>query len=245
LSVSVNPSGLSPGVYHTSIRIDAASAANPSLQVPIMLTVEASTPEPITPPQITSPAPDTVLSGPTVAFAWASDVNIKNWQLRAGSTQGAKDLYDSGTFGGAARSRTVSGLPTDGRIVWIRLSFQTDAGWSFADFRYTAAGTPAGPVPPPSEGPALSAPAAGSTLPGSTVTFAWSANGRAVKNWRLLIGSLKGGKDLYDSTVVGTTRLSRSVRNLPTDGRPIWVQLQFKIDGTWQSADYQYQAASQ
>jgi hypothetical protein len=97
----------------------------------------------------------------------------------------------------------------------------------------------------PSNPPQITTPAAGSAFSGSTVAFSWSANGKNVKNWRLLIGSAKGAKDLYDSKIVGTTRLSRTVRNVPTDGRPIWVQLQFKIDGTWQSADYAYQAASQ
>ena len=100
-----------------------------------------------------------------------------------------------------------------------------------------------GSTPPAGlSGPVLTSPTSGSTLSGSTFTFAWSANGTKVKNWRLLIGSTKGANDVYDSSNINASRLSRTVRHLPTDGRTIWAQLRYQLDGKWQSADFQYTA---
>jgi pectate lyase len=91
--------------------------------------------------------------------------------------------------------------------------------------------------------PAITSPVAGAVLAGPDVTFSWTANGLAVRTWRLYIGSSQGAKDLHDSGNMGTSRTSRQVKRLPTDGREIWVQLRFDIAGVWQYADFQYQAA--
>ena len=93
--------------------------------------------------------------------------------------------------------------------------------------------------------PAITSPAPGSVLPGAQVTFSWAANGATVKNWRLYVGSGRGASDLHDSNRLNPGRTSRVVQHLPTDGRTIWVQLRFDVDGLWQYKDFQYIAAAQ
>jgi hypothetical protein len=79
-------------------------------------------------------------------------------------------------------------------------------------------------------------------LGGSAVTFEWSPEGKKVNSWRLLIGSTQGANDLYDSTNLQPSRLSRTVQNLPLDGRTIWVRLRFSLNGQ-QFSDYKFTAA--
>jgi hypothetical protein len=55
-----------------------------------------------------------------------------------GSTQGAKDIYNSGSLG-TDTSDTVSGLPTDGRTLYVRLWYRIGGEWQYSDFEYTAA----------------------------------------------------------------------------------------------------------
>jgi hypothetical protein len=91
--------------------------------------------------------------------------------------------------------------------------------------------------------PEVTSPEPGSVLPGSDVTFTWTANGANVTEWRLYVGSSQGAKDLHDSSTLSKNRTSREVRRLPTDGRTIWVQLRFHLGDGWQFRDFQYTAA--
>lgn len=86
----------------------------------------------------------------------------------------------------------------------------------------------------------LTSPTPGSTLPGSDVTFAWSAGSGVTEYW-LRVGLKKNGTEYYDQSQ-GTNR-SRMVSGLPTDGRTIYVRLHSRIGGNWQYNDYTYTAA--
>jgi hypothetical protein len=92
--------------------------------------------------------------------------------------------------------------------------------------------------------PEITSPAPGAVLPGSDVTFTWTGNGAEVIEWQLYVGSQRGGKDLHASENMQPSRNTRTVRKLPTDGRPLWVQLRFRIGGVWQFVDYRYTAAT-
>jgi subtilisin len=91
--------------------------------------------------------------------------------------------------------------------------------------------------------PALTNPTPGSTLPGSTATFQWTANGAPVLEWGLYIGSSPGSSDRFNSGSLGT-QLSLTVNGLPTDGRQLFVRLWFRLPQGWQAADFPYIAAS-
>ena len=108
------------------------------------------------------------------------------------------------------------------------------------------AGTGSGgsaPAPPPPATivkSAIVSPAPGSTLPGSTVTFEWTA-GTGVTEYFLYVGSYRGSNRYFGNTL--GTGLKATVNNLPTDGRTIYVRLWTLIGGAWQYVDYTYRAA--
>ena len=89
----------------------------------------------------------------------------------------------------------------------------------------------------------LTSPAAGSTLPGSSATFAWSA-GSGATAYQLWIGSTGiNSQNLYSSGALTAT--SATVNHLPTDGETIYARLYTELNGVWIHADYTFTAASQ
>ena len=81
-------------------------------------------------------------------------------------------------------------------------------------------------------------PPPGSTFSSSTVTFTWSAGSASA--YFLFVGSSLYGADIYNSGQV--TVLSKTVSNIPVDGRTIYVTLGSKVNGTWTVNSYTYTA---
>ena len=187
------------------------------------------------PPEITSPVPGSSLTSSTVTFQWtANSVPVTQWWLYLGTSQGASDLHDSGSLG-TSLSTTVSGLPTDGSIIFARLWYRLASGWKEIDAQY-AAGNQGGL-------PALTSPVPGSPLSGSTATFQWTANGLPVTQWWLHLGTSQGASDLYNSGSLGTS-LSTTVSGLPTDGSVIFARLWYLLTVDWKAIDVQYAAGN-
>ena len=178
---------------------------------------------------MTGPAPQSILANTTANFAWTSGTGVNQYWLYVGTTAGGSELYNQMT--GTARAATVNSLPTDGRTIYVRLWSLIGANWEFNDYTYTAAGAQGRPV--------LTTPLPGSTLPGATTTFGWSA-GTGVTEYWLAVGTTAGGSDLFNASA-GTTLL-RIVNNLPTDGRTIYVRLWSQAGGVWRFNDYTYRA---
>jgi YVTN family beta-propeller protein len=88
-----------------------------------------------TPTYISSPAPNSTLSGSTVTFNWAPG-SATAFKLQLGHFQGGFGLYGSGIT--HSTSATVSNLPTDGKPVYARLSYLVNGVWQFTDYVYTA-----------------------------------------------------------------------------------------------------------
>jgi len=81
----------------------------------------SKTPADTLPPETTNPVPGSTLVGSTETFSWtANDVSVTEWWVYIGTSVGANDIYDSGSLG-TATSDTVSGLPTDGSTLYVRL----------------------------------------------------------------------------------------------------------------------------
>jgi Chitobiase/beta-hexosaminidase C-terminal domain len=94
------------------------------------------------------------------------------------------------------------------------------------------------PTPPPTGPSVMLNPPPGSTFTSSGVTFTWSA-GTATANF-LIVGNSLHGADIYNSGIV--TVRSKTVNNIPTDGRTIYVSLGSQVNGSWSAKDYTYKA---
>jgi len=138
----------------------------------------------------------------------------------------------------------VGDLPTDGSTLYVRLWYLLSSGWQYADYTYTAAssGGAGGSCGTSASTPALLKPAPGSTLPGSTATFCWSA-GSGVSQYWLDVGTSAAGPSNIYSQSAGTST-SVTVGDLPTDGSTLYVRLWYLLSSGWQYADYTYTAVS-
>jgi len=92
----------------------------------------------LTKAEITSPAPGSHLSTSTVTFTWTAGAGAVQYWLSVGTTPGGTQIYNASQ--GTDLSRTVSGLPTDGSPVHVRLWSLLGADWAVNDYSYVAAG---------------------------------------------------------------------------------------------------------
>src|SRR6266403_628323 len=93
---------------------------------------------------------------------------------------------------------------------------------------------------PPTTGPSVMLnPPPGSTFTSSSVTFNWSAGSATA--YILVVGSSLHGSDIYNSGIV--TVHSKTVNNIPTDGRTIYVTLGSQVNGSWTYKNYTYKAS--
>ena len=182
------------------------------------------------PAALTSPTPGSMLTEPSLYFGWTAGVGPTAYQLWLGTTgAGSSNLYNSGVT--TATSASVTGLPANGQTVYATLGSLIGGVWQYANYTYTEAGPPA----------ALTSPAPGSVLPGSSVTFAWTG-GTGVTVYQLWLGTTGVGSYnlYYSSTTMATTV---TVNGLPTNGVTVFARLRSEIYGSWQSIDYLYTEA--
>jgi hypothetical protein len=186
-----------------------------------------------------SPASGSTLPGATVTFQWTPNSAVTAYQITAGSYgPGYYNLGGSPQLPASATSYTVTNLPTDSKPVYITLRYLVDGkAWQTAYYTYTAAAL--------TNPPAMISPAPGSVLPGSTVTFQWSPNS-AVTAYSLSIGTYGlGYYNLYDSPALSASTTSLTVPNIPTNGKPVYVNLSYTINGAvTKTINYTYTAAT-
>lgn len=183
--------------------------------------------------EIQSPVPGAVLAGTSVTFQWSAGQAVTRYYLFVGRWPGGNTIFSQDM--GTSLSATVTGLPADGLPVYVRLWSYIQGAWQFNDYTYTASG-----VRPPGVKGQIAAPAPGSTLPGSTVTFTWTPGSRVEKFW-LFIGTSAGNNNIYGADQ--GTNTSATVSNLPVNGQVIYVRLWSYVDGAWQFSDASYRAA--
>jgi hypothetical protein len=110
-------------------------------------------------------------------------------------------------------SLSVSGLPTDGRELWVRLSTQINAGeWIDRDFQITAAGGGY-------QAPEVIWPEPGSVLSGAAVTFSWTDT---APRYFVEVGSTPGGGEFFSSF---RDSPNAHVTELPLDGSTVYLRV--------------------
>jgi hypothetical protein len=89
------------------------------------------------PGQLTTPAPRSTLTGSAVQFQWAAGAGVSTYRLSVGTALGGTDTFDQSL--GTSLNANVTGLPTDGGTVYVRLWSLLGSVWAFQDYTYTAA----------------------------------------------------------------------------------------------------------
>jgi hypothetical protein len=182
---------------------------------------------------LTSPAPGSTLPGTGVTFTWTSATGASDYELFVGSTgPGSYNLFYQGNT--LATSVTVGGLPANGETLYARLYTKFGGVLEYNDYIYTAV----------AQAPAvLVSPMPGATLPGTCVTFTWTAVTGAT-DYEFFIGSTGAGS--YNLFYSGNTlATSLMACGLPTSGATLYARLYTKFNGTLEYSDYTFKAVSQ
>lgn len=86
---------------------------------------------------LTSPKPDSKLTGPSVTFAWTAAAGATGYELWLGSKGvGSSNLYNSGSK--TTTSLKVGGLPTNGEKIYARIFTNYGETLVHADYEYKA-----------------------------------------------------------------------------------------------------------
>jgi len=182
---------------------------------------------PATPAAITSPAPGSTLTGSSATFSWTAGSHVTQYVLHVGTS----GVDSSNLFGGAVTgdSKSVTGIPTTGATLFVRLYSFFAGSYQYADYTYTEFSVPAPAT--------ITSPPPGSSLTGSTVTFTWTV-GTQVKQYDLHVGTTGAGStNIFSGVVSGQ---SQSVTGIPTIGGKLYVRLYSLIADTWQYEDYTF-----
>jgi len=193
-------------------------------------TYTAFTSAPPTKSMLTTPTPGSTLTGSSATFGWTAGSGLTYRYLLVGSTPGGGDIYSNHVDATLSQtSQMVTGIPTDGRTIYVRLQSYINNAWQLDDETYVAASL--GPPPPSPQMSTLTSPTPGSTLHGSSITFTWTAGSGFTYRY-LLVGITPGGGEIFSNHVESIT--SRLVTGIPADGRTIYVRLQSYINNAWQ-----------
>ena len=176
-----------------------------------------------------TPLPGIKLPGASQTFWW-TNVGATNHYVYVGNSLGAHDIGIYPSAGTTDRSTNVDKLPTDGRILYIRLYSAIGGAWYWHDYTYEAAAGAA----------SILSPADGSTLSGPNQTFTWTDS--HATNYQIWVGDAVGNYTFGYFPAAGTTLTSTLVTGMPTDGRTLYVRLNSQIGGNWYSNDYSYRS---
>jgi len=182
-----------------------------------------------TPSHLISPSPvnGSTLTSNSLSLAWSTGTGVSKNVIWIGSDDGAIDLW--------SRVETSSSdtfiVPTDGRVIHVRIWSLIDGQWQFLAYRYITQNTSSTITTPAADNAVLS---------GSSQTFVWTAANHADALY-ISIGNHPYSTDLAGKWETGST--TDTFNNLPTNGGPVYVTLWSHMDGGWVSNLYYYTAS--
>lgn len=184
------------------------------------------------PAKITNPANGSTFTSTTVTFEW-ENVGAAQYYLYIGTSEGDNNLYANSQ--GTNTSKSISGLPSDGSTVYVRIWSKIDGNWLFNDFIYTAYTEAISTEPA-----RITSPENASTLTSTSVTFEWENVG-AFAHY-LYIGTSQGANNLYSASQ--GTNTSKTISGLPNNGSTLYVRIWSRVNRTWLFNDHIYIAFS-
>lgn len=213
------------GTYSFSYTVkDNAATPQTSNAATVTVTVK-------TPAAMSTPANLTTLAGASQTFTW-NDVGADLYVVWVGTAQGGNDIIAYPAGGTTAANITLSGLPTHGSTLYVRLWTAFGSTWAYNDYTYTAAGTPVAAT--------MLTPANTSVL-GSSQTFTWDNVGANL--YVVWVGTTPGGNDIVAYPAGGATGTNITLNGLPGGGIPLYVRLWSLVGSTWLSNDYTFTSA--
>ncbi len=87
---------------------------------------------------MSTPTPGSTLPGSTVTFTWTVGTSSTAYDLFVGSTPAGLQYANIYIPSGASTTTTVTGLPTDSSVVYVRLWSFISGAWASTDYSYTA-----------------------------------------------------------------------------------------------------------
>ncbi|MDQ6740650.1 MAG: hypothetical protein M3021_09895 [Actinomycetota bacterium] len=87
---------------------------------------------------ISRPAPGTV-HGASQVFFWSGGACVTQYYLYIGSSYGGADVFSSGLLTSSVAAMSVSGLPTNGSTIYLRLWSLVNGTWLANDYFYVSA----------------------------------------------------------------------------------------------------------
>ena len=178
---------------------------------------------------VTPKQSDTIIES-SVHFTWTTGTGASQYQLYVGSSPGAFDYAK--VMAGTLQSATVSGLPTDGRRIYVRLWSLQPWDWLYSDSVFDTTDAAGAAV--------LSSPAQGMAITESAVAFAWTP-GNASQYW-LYLGSAPGANDY--GRFAGDARLNITTSDLPLNGQTIYARVWSLLPSGWVATDAAFEATN-
>jgi hypothetical protein len=123
------PSTATPGTYTYWARVYQGSTALSNWSAAQSFTVGVNQKA-----VMISPVNGSKLASTTQTFTWTSVSGATQYWLSLGSTIGGTNIYNQAT--GTSTSRTVTGLPSNGSMIYARLWTQYGGVWFYNDYSY-------------------------------------------------------------------------------------------------------------
>ena len=127
---------------------------------------------------MTSPSNGSTFTSTSVTFRW-QNVGASRYHIYIGTSKGKYNIY--GGSQGTNTSKTIKGLPKDGRTLYVRLYSRINNSWRYNDYSYRAHNEVT--VNPPS----LYSPSKGSVISRENIVFNWSTVSSSSNSYRIVI----------------------------------------------------------
>ena len=184
-----------------------------------------------TPSVLLTPQEGSTIVESSVYFTWTTGTGASQYQLYVGSSPGAYDYAK--VMAGTLQTATVSGLPTDGRRVYVRLWSLQPWNWLYSDTAFDTADASGAGV--------LASPAQGMTITESAVAFTWTPGSSSSRYW-LYLGSAPGANDY--GRFGGDANLSATTRDLPLNGQTVHARVWSLLPSGWVATDTSFEAVN-
>jgi hypothetical protein len=196
-------------------------------------TFTAATSSGTSPATMISPTSPLTFTGTSQAFSW-TNTGANAYQLAIGTTgPGSIDIGYFPATASTATTTTVTGLPSNGSTIYVRIYSQIGGTWLASDYTYTATTAATAATAATMLAPLTT------TIIGSSQSFDWTNSGADL--YQLAVGTTgPGAIDIGYFPSVASTATSAIVSGLPTNGSTVYVRIYSKIGGTWFARDYQY-----